>query len=138
MKKINPKDHNRSEVIRDTFVLQLKLIIDGFRDLLLMPLIFIATLVGLIMHKNKPGRYLYRLLSYGKASEGWIGLFEDAEKDEMDPIEIKQKSFDGLLQNTQNAFESKYIDESKKQKLISKLNAALDELNTKINPESKA
>lgn len=137
MKKIKSQDHNRSEVIRDTFVLQLKLIVDGFRDLMLMPLIFISTLAGLIMHKDKPGRYLYRLLSYGKATEKWIGLFEEADKDESDPIEIKAKSFDDLLKNTQTAFESKYIDESKKEKLMGKLNAALDEINTKINPERK-
>jgi len=131
------KNHSRSEVLRDTFVLQLKLIVDGFRDLMLMPLIFFATLAGLIMHKDKPGRYLYRLLSYGKASEEWIGLFEEADKDELDPIEIKAKSFDDLLKNTQTAFESKYIDESKKEKLMGKLNAALDEINTKINPQTK-
>jgi hypothetical protein len=137
MKKIDTQDHNRSEVIRDAFVLQLKLIVDGFRDLMLMPLIFIAALAGLIMHKNKPGRYLYRLLSYGKASEEWIGLFEEADKDELDPVEIKAKSFDDLLKNTQTAFESKYIDESKKEKLMGKLSAALDEINTKINPQPK-
>ena len=101
MEQNNFKNNNRSEVIRDTFVLQLKLIVDGFRDIMLMPLIFIATLAGLIMHKEKPGRYLYRLLSYGKASEKWIGLFEEAEKDEMTPVNFKAKSFDDLLKNTQ-------------------------------------
>jgi len=137
MKKVNTSDHKRSEVIRDTFVLQLKLMIDGFRDLMLMPLIVIATLAGLIMHKHRPGRYLYRLLSYGKASEKWIGLFEEAEKDDLDPIDIRTKSFDDLLKNTQTAFESKYIDESKKEKLMAKLSTALDEINIKINPQTK-
>jgi hypothetical protein len=132
------KKHSRSEVIRDTFVLQLKLIVDGLRDLMLMPLVLIATISGLILHKNHSGRYLYRLLNYGKASEKWIGLFDEAEKDSLDPIDLTQdNSFDELLIRTQTAFESKYIDESKKQKLLDKLNFALDEINTKVNPQKK-
>ena len=46
MSKKVVKTHSRSEVIRDTFVLQLKLIVDGFRDLLLMPAVFFATVFG--------------------------------------------------------------------------------------------
>ncbi len=130
--------HSRSEVIRDTIVLQLKLIVDGARDLALMPLVLIATIVGLVKHKNQPGRYLYRLLSYGKASEKWIGLFDEAQKDEMKPVDFQDKSFDDLLQKTQAAIESKYIDDSKKQKLLEKFDLALDEINIKLNPEKKA
>ena len=137
MKKDKDKEHSRSEVIHDTLVLQLKLIVDGFRDLLLMPLVIIASIYGLIVHKSNPGRYLYRLLSYGKASEKWIGLFDEADKDRLEPVDFKDKSFDEMVKKTQVAFESKYIDESKKQKLLGKLNFALDEINTKINPERK-
>jgi len=137
MKSTKPKIHSRSEVVHDTLVLQLKLIIDGLRDLMLMPLVLIASIYGLVMHKSNPGRYLYRLLSYGKASEKWIGLFDEAEKDHLDPVDLKSTSFDDLIKKTQNAFESKYINEEKKQKLLSKLNSTLDEINTKINPEKK-
>ena len=119
-------------------VLQLKLIVDGLRDLMLMPLVLIASLAGLIMHKTSPGRYLYRLLSYGKASESWIGLFDEAEKDQMDPVDLNNSSFEDLIKKTQTAFESKYINDEKKQKLVAKLNGALDELNSKVNPEKKA
>ncbi|VAW41931.1 hypothetical protein MNBD_GAMMA01-1434 [hydrothermal vent metagenome] len=125
------------EVIRDTFVLQLKLIVDGVRDLLLMPLVLIATIFGLLKHQHNPGRYLYRLLSYGKASERWIGLFDEAKKDDMQPLDLQDKSLDEVLKKTQMAFESKYIDATKKQKLIDKLNLTLDEINIKINPEKK-
>ncbi|MBL4659956.1 MAG: hypothetical protein JKY19_06350 [Alcanivoracaceae bacterium] len=136
-KKADIEKHSRSEVIRDTFVLQLKLIVDGIRDLLLMPLVVLATISGLLLHTNNPGRYLYRLLSYGKASEKWIGLFDEAEKDNMTPLDLKEQSLDDLIKKTQNAFESKYVDETKKVKLLNKLNSALDDINTKINPEKK-
>lgn len=138
MKKNKPKSHSRSEVIYDTLVLQLKLIVDGLRDLMLMPLVLIASLYGIIMHTKNPGRYLYRLLSYGRASEKWIGLFDEAEKDHMDPVDLKHNSFEELIKKTQTAFESKYINDEKKQRLVAKLNGALDDINTKINPEKKA
>ena len=128
---------SRMEVIRDAFVLQLKLVVDGARDLLLMPLVLIATIFGLLKHQNNPGRYLYRLLSYGKASERWIGLFDEAKKDDMQPLDLQDKSLDAVLKKTQMAFESKYIDATRKQKLIDKLNLTLDEINTKMNPEKK-
>ena len=137
-KQEKPETNSRSEVLYDMLVLQLKLIVDSVRDLMLMPLALIATLSGLIMHQTSPGRYLYRLLSYGKASEKWIGLFDEADKDRMEPLDIKDNSFEDLIKKTQTAFESKYVNDEKKQKLVAKLNNALDELNTKINPEKKA
>ena len=130
------EQHSRSEVIRDAIVLQLKLIIDGMRDLMLMPVVFFAAIAGLILHREQPGRYMYRVLSYGKVSEKWIGLFEEASKDTMEPVDLKDNCLDKLLKKTQSAIESKYIDEEKKQKLMDKLNNTLDEINTKLNPLS--
>ena len=138
MGKEKIKQHARSEVIRDTLVIQLKLIVDGLRDLMLMPLVVFATISGLIMHSKQPGRYLYRLLSYGKATENWIGLFDEADKDVLEPLDIKDQSLDDLVKKTQTAFESKYINEEKKQKLLDKLNFALDEINIKVNPKPKS
>lgn len=125
--------NSRTEVVRDTIVLQLKLIVDGLRDLALMPLCFFAALFGLILHREKPGRYLYRILSYGRLSEKWIGLFDDAYKDKMQPIKYEGKNFDEMIQKTQLAFESKYIDPKKKDMLLKKLNDALNDINGKLN-----
>jgi len=131
------QQHSRSEVIRDTIVLQLKLIVDGLRDLMLMPVVLFAAIAGLILHREQPGRYIYRVLSYGKISEKWIGLFDEASKDTMEPVDLKNNCLDEILKKTQNAIESKYIDEEKKQKLMNKLNNTLDEINTKLNPVAK-
>ncbi len=125
--------NSRTEVVRDTIVLQLKLIVDGLRDLALMPICFFAAVFGLIKHSERPGRYLYRVLSYGRMSEKWIGLFDDASKDSMEPIKYQGKNFDDLIQKTQTAFESKYIDPEKKDLLVKKLDAALNEINGKLN-----
>ncbi len=134
-----PEDLNsRSELVRDTIVLQLKLIVDGLRDLALMPLCFFAALFGLIAHSERPGRYMYRILSYGRLSEKWIGLFDDASKDKMEPIKWEGKNFDDLIVKTQTAFESKYVDPEKKDLLVRKLNEALNDINGKVNGKKQS
>lgn len=63
-------------LIRDVAVLQVKLIVDGLRDLVLVPASLIAGVVSLIRSKDgKPGPQFYRLLAIGKKSEHWINLF---------------------------------------------------------------
>ncbi len=126
--------NQRAEVVRDTLVLQLKLIVDGLRDLALMPVCLGASLWGLVRHQRNPGRYLYRVLSYGKMSERWIGLFDEANKDKYPPLNQNDKKFDDLLNKTQQAFESKYIDPEKKAQLVAKLDLALNEVNGKLSP----
>ena len=63
-------------LIRDVGVLQVKLIVDGLRDLILVPASLIAGVVSLIRTENgKPGHEFYQLVSVGKQSEKWINLF---------------------------------------------------------------
>ena len=63
-------------LVRDVGVLQVKLIIDGLRDLLLVPASLIAGVVSLVRTENgRPGPEFYQLVSVGKQSERWINLF---------------------------------------------------------------
>lgn len=63
-------------VIRDAAVFQVKLVIDGFRDLVLIPASFVAAVMSLFSSRNgRPGPQFYRLLAVGKQSERWIDLF---------------------------------------------------------------
>ncbi len=63
-------------LLRDIAVLQVKLIVDGFRDLLLVPASIVAGIISLAStNDGKPGPQFYRLLSVGKQSERWINLF---------------------------------------------------------------
>jgi len=126
----------RSEVVHDTVVLQLKLIVDGFRDLLLLPVCLGAGVWGLIRHQKNPGRYLYRVLSYGRLSEKWIGLFDEADKDIYEPLDYQDKKLNDILKKTQDAFESKYIDPAKKEQLLDKLSLALNDINGKLQPKA--
>ena len=66
----------RWTLIRDVAVLQVKLVVDGLRDLLLVPLSLAAGIVSLASgEKGVPGTQFYRLLAVGKQSESWINLF---------------------------------------------------------------
>lgn len=63
-------------LLRDVAVLQVKLLVDGFRDLVLLPASLVAGIVSLVTSSNgRPGPQFYRLLALGKESEGWINLF---------------------------------------------------------------
>lgn len=61
---------------RDIVVLQFKLVVDGLRDLLLVPASMIAGIISLARTKDGvPGTEFYELVSVGKQSERWINLF---------------------------------------------------------------
>lgn len=63
-------------LLRDVAVLQVKLLVDGFRDLVLLPASLVAGFISLISSSDgRPGPQFYRLLALGKESEGWINLF---------------------------------------------------------------
>ena len=63
-------------LVRDIAVLQVKLVVDGLRDLVLVPASLIAGIVSLVKMKNgKPGTHFYTLIGAGRQSERWINLF---------------------------------------------------------------
>ena len=65
----------RGELIRTAVVFQLKLMADGFRDLVLLPISLIATIIGLLRGGDEPERELNQILDLGRESEAWINLF---------------------------------------------------------------
>ena len=71
----SPSDQ-RWTLIRDVGVLQVKLLVDGLRDLLLVPASLVAGLLSLLsLRDRKPGPQFYNLLAFGKQTERWINLF---------------------------------------------------------------
>lgn len=78
----------RWTLIRDVGVLQVKLLVDGLRDLVLVPLSLAAGLISLVQSNDgRPGHQFYRLLAWGKQSERWINLFGAVDNS---PTGIKQ------------------------------------------------
>ena len=65
----------RGTLVRNTVVFQLKLMADGFRDLVLLPVSLVATLIGLLRGGDEPEREFHQVIEIGRDSEKWINLF---------------------------------------------------------------
>ena len=71
---------DRWTLIRDIGVLQVKLIVDGLRDFILVPVSLVAGIVSLLKHHDSADNEFYQLLRIGRKSERWINLFEAADR----------------------------------------------------------
>lgn len=71
----NKETSKRGALFHDTVVFQLKLMADGFRDLVLVPVSMIASLIGLLRGGDDPARVFRQVVQVGRESEKWINLF---------------------------------------------------------------
>ena len=69
----------REQLLRDAFILQLKLLADGFRDALLIPISLVAAVVGLVRGGADCDVEFRRVIDLGRRSERWINLFGEQE-----------------------------------------------------------
>jgi len=101
-------------LIRDIAVLQVKLIVDGVRDLTLVPASLIAGIVSLAKTKDgQPGTEFYRLVSVGSQSERWIKLFgalKNAPADLAEELHFGDADIDAIVSRV----ESFVVDEYKR------------------------
>jgi len=80
-------------------VLQLKLIADGLRDAMLIPVSLVAAVGGLLFRSEDPWLWYREVLLWGRASDHWIDLFDSYRK-QPDP------DFDAMLQATRTRLDS--------------------------------
>ncbi len=66
----------RWELMRDVLKFQVKLVIDGLRDVRMSPISLVAAVAGLLLEPKHPGRYFQRTLDFGRDTEVWINLFD--------------------------------------------------------------
>jgi hypothetical protein len=119
---------DRWTVLRDVGVLQVKLLVDGLRDLFLVPASLIAGIASFVSSKNgKPGMQFYRLLHLGRQSERWIDLF-GAEKNSPEPIEPVKSFSDGGIDELVSKVESLVIDEYKRGGVSAQAKERLDKI----------
>jgi hypothetical protein len=65
----------RTDLVRDAAVLQIKLLVDGLRDAMLIPISLVAALFGLLRGGPDCDREFRRVIKLGRRSERWINLF---------------------------------------------------------------
>ncbi len=71
---------SRWALLRDLVRFQLKLLMDGLRDLLMSPVSLVAAVAGLLLEPRDPRRYFERALHFGRRTEEWINLFDRAHE----------------------------------------------------------
>jgi hypothetical protein len=71
---------SRMELFKDSISLQFKLVIDGFRDFILVPVSLIISIICLVKPGKYPGTSFYHMLRAGKNTGRWINLFSANDK----------------------------------------------------------
>jgi hypothetical protein len=119
---------SRWRLVRDVGVLQVKLIVDGVRDLMLVPASLIVGVVSLVSSENgKPGPQFYQLLEWGKQTEQWIDLF-GAVKNSPEKL-VQTPSFSGQgMDDIVERFEAFIVDEYKSGGVTAQAKEHLDKI----------
>ncbi len=122
-----PRDRpDRWTLIRDLFVFQAKLLVDGFRDLLLVPASLVAGIWSLVAGDNGgPGPQFYRLVSLGKQSEAWIDLFQ-AYENAPEEVRREHEFATGNMDEIVARFESFVVDEYERGGVTAQAKARID------------
>ena len=132
----NDNTTDRWALLRDIGVLQVKLIVDGMRDLLLVPASLVAGILSLLSDKGgRPGPYFYQLLDLGKQSEHWINLFgalKNAPADLRQVEPFPKTDMDELV----GRLETFMIDEHKRGGLTAQAKDRMDKVINAINRRS--
>ena len=141
MEPISANDESQTPtwtLIRDIGVLQVKLIVDGLRDFLLVPASLVAGAISLARKKDgQPGPEFYSLVSLGKQSEQWINLFgalRNAPPEVVDQTHFGDAEFDDIVSKV----ESFVIDEYQRGGVTAKgrdrIREAMEKMRRKGNP----
>lgn len=104
---------DRWTLTRDIAVLQVKLIVDGLRDFILVPVSLIVGIVSLFKNTDDPENEFYGLLRLGRRSERWINLFGAADRVPA-PLHERDHFPDEDIDALVGRVESFVIDEYKK------------------------
>lgn len=125
-------DSPRWALLRDLAVLQVKLIVDGFRDLLLLPASIIAAIVSLSRSDNGvPGPEFYKLLIAGRQSEQFINLF-GAIRNAPAGIDVGDVRGGAEIDDIVSRVESFVVDEYKRGGVTAQAKTRIDEALDKL------
>ncbi len=66
--------NSRRVLIRDLLVFQLKLVIDGFKDVFVAQVALVAAIAGLLFGGAQRGRWFYRVMEMSEKFDLWLNL----------------------------------------------------------------
>jgi len=130
---------DRWTLVRDIAVLQVKLVVDGLRDLILVPASLLVGIVSLLSGADgRPGDQFYRLLAMGKQSERWINLFGALQNAPAD-LEHSEQLPDAGMDELVKRFETFVVDEHRRGGITAqakvRLDKAIDAIGRKRGPK---
>jgi hypothetical protein len=133
--KTEVAEHSRGELARDALLLQGKLLIDGLRDLLLVPISIVAVMIDLVSGEHPMGRRFYSVVQLGRRSEHWINLFGAADRS---PHENRwahneeSHKLDELVEQVEKVVKDQYAEGGVTGSARNALTRALDVLNENV------
>ncbi|MBT8058194.1 MAG: hypothetical protein KJO33_01285 [Gammaproteobacteria bacterium] len=129
---MNTENSNpRIALFREAATLQLKLLADGIRDALLIPISIIAAIVGLLRGGEDCDREYRRVITLGRRSERWINLFGHQP-----PLGVEHPA--GSMDKILNQVEAIVMDQYRKGKSGEETRAAVrDALKTQARGEER-
>ena len=122
---------DRWTLIRDILVLQVKLVVDGLRDVVLVPISMIVGIISLLKAGNATGSEFYELLRVGRRSERWINLFGAAERVYGPPVvddRFPTESIDEMVSRVESFVVDEYQQGGVTRQAKDQLDRALDSL----------
>jgi hypothetical protein len=125
----------RWTLVRDVLVFQCKLVVDGLRDLVLVPVSLIVAIVGLVGKGPSPGSEFYDLLRLARRSERWINLFGAVEKREAGPTDTADATptppdLDALVSRVETFLVDEYRKGGVTAQAKARMEGALDSLHS--------
>lgn len=67
-------------ILRDLAIFQIKLALDGLKDVIFIPISFGAAVLDIFFPGRRPGERFYFIMRAGERFERWLDLFGAAEK----------------------------------------------------------
>ena len=120
-----PPGITRGQLLADTIVFQIKLAIDGLRDLVLIPVSLIAALISFLRAGRGVGSEFYDVVAFGRDTERQINLFGAADRMYPEDDSRAASELDELLGRVEGAVRTGYEGE-RFSKVRARLEAALD------------
>ena len=116
---------NRGELVRKTVVFQLKLMADGFRDLVLVPVSLVAAFVGLLRGGDEPEREFNQVIEFGRGTEKWINLFGNYDNpDSTNSVASIDAIFSRVEETLKQQYKAGQTSESAQEEIDEALQAA--------------
>ena len=123
---------NRLDLIRDIAVLQVKLVVDGLRDFVLVPVSLVAGFISVFRAGDSSGNEFYNLLRLGRKTERWINLFGAADRVPAPAAErepFPDQDIDSLVHRVESFVVDEYREGRMTRQARDRLNRFLETLN---------